>query len=69
MVDVLTIYTILGGLFSWCKKKKCNWAFVGLNIIKDRINDKEKLLEVNITAIIAINKLQGSINIDTVYLF
>lgn len=42
---------------------------MGINIIKDRINDKEKLLEVNITAIIAINKLQGSINIDTVYLF
>lgn len=49
--------------------KKCNWAVVGLNVIKDRINDKEELLEIIIIAMITINKLQGSIKVDTVYLF
>lgn len=42
---------------------------MGLNVIKDRINDKEELLEIIIIAMITINKLQRSIKVDTVYLF
>jgi len=37
------------------------------NVIEDRINYKEELLEIIIMAMITIDKLQGSIRADTVY--
>lgn len=51
-----TIHVILGVLFSWHEKSATD--LLGYNMIKDRIHDKEELLEIVIVAMVTINKLQ-----------